>query len=345
MKDKVLYFPYINVPTESWFTQILLYWDEVGTIVPYEYIENPEKLQPHMRSLVQERLVTQIIPDLYETGISFDDFEKYFIKLLEKYGIDAKAQRSKFGPIHYSKIHSQKIGRNLLDELVHRQLAIAEDGFGSWYRVESVTAGLYMGYLASVLGNSDRYNMQPITDDISSLLTFTEEYAIGAINEYHYADRSRIDILKRILPAPKELWHIDEIIDFKEKYGDLLPKFRKKIEFKLAEISIVKDQREIDLLINNFEHSLKDELEDLASKLRIKNWSRIFFGTICGLTSSFLPGVRAVLTEDWSTGFQAIPGLLGAVYSAYDGHKTKQKQIMESPLAYAVFMKREFESY
>jgi hypothetical protein len=53
MADKVLYFPYIRVPDSEWFTQVLLYWDEVGSIVPYEYVYSPEKLGPHMRELVQ----------------------------------------------------------------------------------------------------------------------------------------------------------------------------------------------------------------------------------------------------------------------------------------------------
>lgn len=34
MARKVLYFPYISVPESAWFTRVLLYWDEVGSIVP-----------------------------------------------------------------------------------------------------------------------------------------------------------------------------------------------------------------------------------------------------------------------------------------------------------------------
>lgn len=42
MSNKILYFPYINVPDTAWFSRMLLYWDEVGAIIPYDFIDNPE---------------------------------------------------------------------------------------------------------------------------------------------------------------------------------------------------------------------------------------------------------------------------------------------------------------
>lgn len=60
--NKILYFPYISVPRDPWLFRTLLYWDEVGSIVPMSFLENPEGLTPFMRELVREQLVTQIIP-------------------------------------------------------------------------------------------------------------------------------------------------------------------------------------------------------------------------------------------------------------------------------------------
>jgi hypothetical protein len=65
MVDKVLYFPYIRVPGNEWFTRVLLYWDEVGSIVPSEYIYRPESLGTYMRELVQAQLVRQVLPGDY----------------------------------------------------------------------------------------------------------------------------------------------------------------------------------------------------------------------------------------------------------------------------------------
>jgi hypothetical protein len=38
MADAVIYFPYIRVPDNEWFTRVLLYWDQLGTIVPEELL-------------------------------------------------------------------------------------------------------------------------------------------------------------------------------------------------------------------------------------------------------------------------------------------------------------------
>lgn len=69
MRNNVLYFPYISVPSSVWFTRILLYWDKVGSIVPYDYIEKPELHDEYTRSLIQANLVTQVIPGMYRDEI------------------------------------------------------------------------------------------------------------------------------------------------------------------------------------------------------------------------------------------------------------------------------------
>jgi hypothetical protein len=43
MKDKILYFPHINLPNTDWTVRTLLYYDQVGTIVPNDHFYNPEK--------------------------------------------------------------------------------------------------------------------------------------------------------------------------------------------------------------------------------------------------------------------------------------------------------------
>ena len=64
-KNKVLYFPYINVPQNKWFTQILLYWDEIGTILPSQNNHEPILLDDHMRELIDARLVRPIDPEFF----------------------------------------------------------------------------------------------------------------------------------------------------------------------------------------------------------------------------------------------------------------------------------------
>jgi hypothetical protein len=63
---KVLYFPYISVPESAWFTRVLLYWDEVGSIVPSPYEADLARLTPYMSELVRAELVRPIVPERYD---------------------------------------------------------------------------------------------------------------------------------------------------------------------------------------------------------------------------------------------------------------------------------------
>jgi len=338
-KDKALYFPYINVPTNEWFTQILLYWDEVGAIVPRDYIYEPEMLDKHMLELVRSGLVKQIIPDLYNMD-GGRNFAKSFISLIEKYGINRKARESRFGPIYSSRIHIDKFGYEIAEYLVHEKLAKKEKH--PWFRVESITAGLFMSYLASFLGNSDDLNMQPITDDITTFATFSEEYAAGENNRNNHLDRMRIDILDEILPVPRYDHDVRSIVQFKETHGNLLPNFRRKIESKIQELSFIENPHESSYLLNQFKESVKEEIKELVARMNEKNWGGIVFGTICGLGAAAIPGAKAIAQREWSGGLESIPGLMGAVYAAYDGFRDKQKKVIHSPFAYAAFVNKEF---
>ena len=65
MKNKVLYFPYIDVPRSAWLIRMLLYWDTVGVIMPYQFVEEPEELTEFTRDLLKAGLLAQVIPGWY----------------------------------------------------------------------------------------------------------------------------------------------------------------------------------------------------------------------------------------------------------------------------------------
>lgn len=341
-RDKVLYFPYINVPQNDWFKQLLLYWDEIGAIVPSDYIYKPEKLNPYMLDLVKAGLVKQIIPETYNMQAG-RNFSRAFINLIEKYDISGKARNSRFGPIYSSRIHIEKFGYEISQYLVENKLAFQEEY--PWYRVEHTTANLFMSYLASFLGNSDEVNMQPITDDVSNFSAFSQEFAEGRFNSFYDLDRMRIDVLNEILPIPRYIDNAYSIAEFKQKHGDLLPAFRKKIERKLHQISFLSNPRESEYQLKVFKDSLKEEIKELIGRMEDRNWGRIIFGTVCGLGAAAMPGIQAIQEKNWINAWQTIPGLLGAVYAAYDGFASKQQSIISSPVAYAAYIERNSRYY
>ncbi len=69
MTNKLLYYPYINIPDNSWTIKSILYWDTVGIITPQQYIEEPERYEPFTRSLLECDLVEQIIPYNYTDSL------------------------------------------------------------------------------------------------------------------------------------------------------------------------------------------------------------------------------------------------------------------------------------
>lgn len=41
LKRTILYYPTINIPTNDWLKNAVLYWDEVSSIVPYDWRQDP----------------------------------------------------------------------------------------------------------------------------------------------------------------------------------------------------------------------------------------------------------------------------------------------------------------
>jgi hypothetical protein len=68
MADAALYYPYIEVPDSPALTRVLLYWDELGSIIPHE--RSPMRLRARTRELVDTGLVRPVSPDDYGTNLA-----------------------------------------------------------------------------------------------------------------------------------------------------------------------------------------------------------------------------------------------------------------------------------
>ena len=85
MANSVIHFPYIAVPTSSWFARTLLYWDAVGCVVPEEFDPNDQPAYPsradrrwgHTQELIAAGLIRPVRPDraLRERGF-LEGFER-----------------------------------------------------------------------------------------------------------------------------------------------------------------------------------------------------------------------------------------------------------------------------
>jgi len=332
MDDKVLYFPYIKVPENKWFTRVLLYWDEIGSIVPSEYAHNPERLGKYMESLVKEGQVEPVIPSKYIHKVP--NFEGAFIKMINDNPLIQSRRGIALEQNQTFTMHIEKFSP-LVYELVDMGLAREIDP--PWFEMENLTAELYMAYLSSVLGNTEDLNMQPITDSRQSLSAYSDfnEKLSKPVNIFRDL---RMRVIQDILPAPVKVIPVSDLVKFKNQHHDLLQRFRKHIESRLIKVASNQDAELRAREEQFFKEELREEREEILALMRRSRWPQIAFGGV----AAAMPILGGIVTANPASGLLGLPPLAYALYTAYNGNKEKQNSILGSPLAYAALAQRRF---
>lgn len=324
MPENVLYFPYIRVPKNSWFMRILLYWDNVGSIVPYDYIHKPEFLGEYMQGLVKEGLVIQIIPGQYINSIP--NFVAPFLEIAEKRKYQLEKTKLRLETLPNQLIHIEKMGK-IAKELC--TLGLAREKKRPWYYVERDLAQNFMAYLASVLGNLDEINSRPITDTATNLKVFRE------------SSNTRTLLLEKLLPAPSNLISVEEIARFKDKNKSQLLKFRNEIETFLIQYNSIQSSEDKIEFKNRFLSNAQISINEIIDSMKSNGWNRISIG---GLISHSIAGLT--LADALVSGgiYQAIAAAFNVASVAYDKYKeVKGAEItLNSNMAYAAIASQEF---
>jgi hypothetical protein len=158
MPDRILYYPAINLPKNEWTIKSILYWDEVGVIVPEEFIRAPESFEPTMRMLIREGAVRQHLPghfDYLQGSASNAIFQ-----VVSQPDFIGKKNRANPTKPDFWTIHNDKFSQDLFRYLMEERLAYRNAG--SWYAVEAHTAAIMMSYLAAAI--ADRTDSNAVTD-------------------------------------------------------------------------------------------------------------------------------------------------------------------------------------
>ena len=273
MSNNVLYFPYIRVPKSSWFTRILLYWDSVGVIVPYDFIEDPDKLDPHTRSLIQANLVTQVVPAAHLWQIP--RFSEAFLEYLQSLGggLDSRKQsflrkESRF------LIHAEKMFR--LTEPLEEMGLITPSRSYPWYEVEADTGRDFMGYLAAALGKAQELEFTPITDNPKHLSEFIQASIAQGVGEDRLSNL-REEVLGDLFPAPSRALSASEIENFKLKHGELLSQFRRALEKELIDIADLQDSDLQRRRLGIFQEQYSQEINEVKNRIAEMNWGDLNF--------------------------------------------------------------------
>lgn len=304
LKNRVLYFPYIRVPASTWLTQMLLYWDQVSSIVPYEFIHRPGSLGPYMRSLVEHELVFQVIPGEYIHTIP--KFEGAFQVYLDALGPEGARRRTKFASGDTFKIHIEKMG-HIGEALVYQNLA--RDAGYPWYEVESDTAHDFMSYLAAALGQLASVDSSPVTDEEGYLDRFVRA-GVAEDRVAHQLQSLRVQVLKTVLPVPKHPIEPTAIRAFKDRHGGLFGDFRRRVERELVLAAGVADRSLQQRQLEIFFDEAAAGVEQVQAAMREARWETIqaslsVLAAIPGVSQIF--GLAAALWDALSRGRQRVP--------------------------------------
>jgi len=268
MKKNVIYFPYIRVPQNEWFTRVLLYWDKIYSIVPIEFANKPSKLGRYMYNLVQEDLVKLITPHQYIYKIP--NFNEAFLEYVDNPKYPVKQGEINKKGVETSSVHIEKMGP-IGDELCKRGLSIREDW--QWYSIESFTANQFMAYLAASLGQLSEIKSDPITDNNQNLVSFKPHYLKD--EKIFEADKVRTIILNNILPAPSGGVNPKKLAEFKNDYSKELNQFRKKIESLLRKAATIDDPLYRSEMIKQYITKVKYDMDELSTLMKSRGLKKI----------------------------------------------------------------------
>lgn len=326
MKKNVIYFPYIQVPYDEWFARVLLYWDEIHSIIPSGFSDYLNK-HKYMQRLIETELILPVNPGNYIESIP--NYKEAFLNYIDSPNYPVPHGVSRIGIKKTTKVHIEKLG-NIGPDLVERGLARKTDF--NWYDIDVYTANQFMAYLASVLGKLPDINSEPITDSIQSLNSFsTLDYNKGKMSQE--IDEMRTIILKNILPAPRGDISPEKLAEFKEEHKKELAKFREEIEYFLYGVAEIKDPINKSEKIERFIGDIQDDVDNLSELMTSTGWHRITYGNFIGYSSLFL-GVGSYI---------ATPNLLGAVGAAFGIGETIKDILQERKIN--EFFKNNYAAY
>lgn len=319
MKDRVLYFPHIRVPETPWFTRMLLYWDQVGSIIPSEYIHEPERLGEHTRRLIESELVRQVIPGMYVWSVP--NFEEAFLDFLESDHISLDERRRDFTNSEASLVHAEKLA-GLPRQL--EEIGVAQHRYRDWFYIENRTAEDFMSYLAAVLGQIEEVESQPATDRRRGLSRLHPS-VLDEGGTLDQIEGLRIQVLENILPAPQHQLDPDSILSFKSKHHGLLRSFRVRVERELVALAGIEDQALRARAMEVFMQEIEDQKMLVARKMSESGIPNLVFSKFCGLVAA-VPGVSPTFK------------LVKAIYDAFG---PSSSVTIDPSIAYAAYVQHE----
>jgi hypothetical protein len=346
----ILYYPTISIPTGTWLRQSLLYWDEVGSIVPHSYSNKALiPYSPDVQFLKNEGQFRAFIPDhcIFQQGYNkVQDLEQEFLEILRS----SKFQKRLPPPPRrnlISKIHEDKISHGLSRTLEEEGLAKRVPNDYEWWYFENNTALLYMAVLAKHIADGD----------IHSTVTGTDISAYESLIFETMSDTDGVACLAtnlwNALPVPRDDVSLSDIIEFKHRRKDELLNFRQTLDDLQSEIKKCESQADVHQVLVKFKEKSDRSLANLEAVLSDSRLATVA-GSIKTLIKLDSPALLATLfgAVNQATKITDIPiqwtlagaGILGAVeIFSYltDKRNEKRATLRNEPFSYVAYAKAE----
>jgi hypothetical protein len=283
--DTALYFPYIRVPQSTWFTRVLLYWDNAASIIPASIYDDQQERGDYTSELMRAGLLRAVTPER-NLDFQFEAFSSGFLSLLEAHPIlDSLDTTQK------QLIHEEKMSSEVYRQLETRGLAQRlPDGYG-WWLVESRTAALYMAYLTGTICGADR-NLFPVTDS-AEIMAFLQPIGSAAASRLQSL---RYEVLTQALPAPSRPVSVRELQEFKDSWGDDLRRLRRHLSGELARIAAIDDPDIRDATKDSLFQDIEDQVARLREQMSRRGWPRIVFVGLAGVVGAAAATANAFIT-------------------------------------------------
>ena len=264
MTDKILYYPYIEIPNNAWTINSLLYWDEIGTIFPEVVDDYYDDLEDLTKDLLSSGFLKRINPKDY----NFDKkvFYENLLKLIQSEEYEIENKRKLFEKGEYGFCYTEKFDEKFFYTL--QKLGLANRDNEDKFNVESHTANLLILMLATEL--SEFCNYTPSTDD-EHYLTYDYFKTVDTFKNCSL----RNEILNEVLPHPEEI-KLSQLEKFKGKYQKDLVSFRREIELVIDTLSKIESEEERTSLKERHLNQLRERIEFIVAKMTESKFKKIW---------------------------------------------------------------------
>jgi Family of unknown function (DUF6236) len=346
-KTSILYYPTIDVPTDDWLRQALLYWDEVGSIVPEQW-EADHKYRDDIRYLKDEGEFRPFRPKDFIQAVSFEDARKRFEKefqLLWLSELRREPQDPETSLIHPEMwaIHREKLSHSMVSffaeaNIIKQSKGHQSKGHYDWYRLPRKTALLYMGLLAKYVADVDSEFAIPSTGDRNYERLI---YDVGPPGQ----GIACIDVrFRSALPIPRSDVPLRAIVDFKRRHRAELLSFRQEVGAFQKRLAEAKHMSEAKELVAGFADLIRKDLSNLTAALEdsrvetvvgsfktiVNVKSPTFWGSLGGM---ILGGALTAHPVAWALGGLAVGGTIDLAHHLIGSMNRQRAELRASSVA------------